>query len=174
MKKWISKERERVLILLLAGVLLLAAAIPAEQKTVQETAAKMTEGTDDTVPGTKEEILEKKLEKILSSVKGIGEVQVMITLKSDGKKMVEKDKNSSSSGGSEDTFQNNLEENTVFQKDSSGNEIPYVSETAEPEVAGVLVAAQGADQGTVAVEIIEAVMALFGTDAHKIKVMKMK
>ena len=42
------------------------------------------------------------------------------------------------------------------------------------EVTGVLIAAQGADDGVVSRNIVEAVMALFQVDAHKIRVMKMK
>ena len=43
-----------------------------------------------------------------------------------------------------------------------------------PEVRGVLVIAQGADDLSIVEEIKEAAMALFHLDAHKIKVMKMK
>lgn len=41
-------------------------------------------------------------------------------------------------------------------------------------VTGVLIAAQGADNSVVSRNIVEAVMALFQVDAHKIRVMKMK
>ena len=44
----------------------------------------------------------------------------------------------------------------------------------KPEIEGVLVIAQGAGDSAKAAEITEAVMALFGVEAHKIKVMKMK
>ena len=40
-------------------------------------------------------------------------------------------------------------------------------------MAGVLVLAQGADSAVVKKDITDAVMALFGLEAHKIKVMKM-
>ena len=44
----------------------------------------------------------------------------------------------------------------------------------ENVVTGVLIAAQGADNSVVSRNIVEAVMALFQIEAHKIKVMKMK
>ena len=47
---------------------------------------------------------------------------------------------------------------------SSGNEA----------VTGVLIAAEGADNSVVSRNIVEAVMALFQVEAHKIKVIKMK
>ena len=65
-------------------------------------------------------------------------------------------------------------EATVYQKDSQGNEIPYVTEQKTPEIAGVLVIARGGGNASVQQEITEAVMALFRVEAHKIKVMKMK
>ena len=43
----------------------------------------------------------------------------------------------------------------------------------EPEVSGVLVVAEGGDDPVTVREITEAVQALFGIEAHKIKVMKM-
>src|SRR5699024_1917170 len=50
----------------------------------------------------------------------------------------------------------------------------YASESGGTKVAGVLIAAQGADDLTVVQNIQEAVQALFQVEAHKIKVMKMK
>ena len=46
--------------------------------------------------------------------------------------------------------------------------------TKENVVTGVLIAAQGADNSVVSRNIVEAVMALFQIEAHKIKIMKMK
>ena len=54
------------------------------------------------------------------------------------------------------------EKNSSFY--SSGNQ----------QVTGVLIAAEGADNSVVSRNIVEAVMALFQVEAHKIKVMKMK
>lgn len=47
------------------------------------------------------------------------------------------------------------------------------SET-NPRVEGVLVIAEGGDSSRVKQEIIEAAQALFGIEAHKIKIMKME
>ena len=46
--------------------------------------------------------------------------------------------------------------------------------SGKENVTGVLIAAQGADNSVVSRNIVEAVMALFQVDAHKIRVMKMK
>ena len=44
----------------------------------------------------------------------------------------------------------------------------------EPEIEGVLVAAEGGDNENVANEITQAVQVLFNIPVHKIKVVKMK
>ena len=43
-----------------------------------------------------------------------------------------------------------------------------------PEIEGVLVVAEGAGNGTVNRTIVEIVQALFGVEAHKVKVVKME
>ena len=48
-----------------------------------------------------------------------------------------------------------------------------MTETLEPEISGVLVVAEGGGRIKTVQEITDAVMALFGVEAHKIKVMKM-
>ena len=50
---------------------------------------------------------------------------------------------------------------------------PYVVKQLEPEIEGVLVAAQGAGDETIVNEITYAVQVLFDVPVHKIKVVKM-
>ena len=106
----------------------------------------------------------------------------MITKKSSGEKIVEKDtpvtdqstKEEDSEGGSRSVEEHTLGEETVYTQDGGGGQTPYVVEELEPEIAGVVVVAQGGDNSVVVQNITEAVMALFGVEAHKIKVMKME
>lgn len=46
--------------------------------------------------------------------------------------------------------------------------------SGKEKVTGVLIAAQGADNSVVSRNIVEAVMALFEVEAHRIRVMTMK
>lgn len=180
--KWKDKllrgGKNQWLIFLLAGLILFVISIPAENPIPSEpenTAEYRVRETD------KAENLEKKLETVLKKVDGVGEARVLITLKSDGKKLVEKDASiteSASSGAASDQMGNTLKdssrtENTVYERNSSGGESPYVTEKIEPEVAGVLVVAEGGDNPVIVSDITAAVQALFGMEAHKIKVMKM-
>ncbi len=192
MEKWLDKiktlKREHILALLLCGVLLLVIALPtgdatSNLKTQTETQPMMRQ-TGTTISSSSEartRQLENRLKEVLSQVEGIGRTEVMLTLKSDGKRIVEKDLEQSQ--GKEENQEENAagisdqatsSENTVYQRDAEGNELPYVTEELEPEIAGVLVIAQGAGNAVVVSEITEAVMALFGVEVHKIKVMKME
>ena len=60
----------------------------------------------------------------------------------------------------------------VYRSDGSRNE-PYVVKTLAPQIEGVLVIAQGAGNGTVSRTIVEIAQALFGVEAHKVRVVKM-
>ncbi|MCD7840857.1 MAG: stage III sporulation protein AG [Lachnospiraceae bacterium] len=150
----------------------------AAESAVQGSTVSNLSGTGT---GSTETELEERLESILSHVEGIGETQVMITLKSDGRKVVEKDTQQSESkeengGESESSTSEQMSgsETTIYEKSADGDETPFVTEELSPEILGVLVIAQGADSSSVVTEITEAVMALFGIEAHKIKVMKME
>lgn len=188
MRHWVEKlkaeKKEQILILLLAGILLLVIAIPT-QEGQEENAVQTETGEQERAQAsrveTRAEQLEERLMRILSHVEGIGKTEVMITLRSNGRRIVEKDlehsegkEESSGEGDSTSTSELADNESTVFMRDAQGSESPYVTEELEPEIEGVLVIAQGAGNPAAVTEITEAVMALFGVEAHKIKVMKME
>ena len=64
-------------------------------------------------------------------------------------------------------------ESTVFSQ-SDGDETPFVNKEILPKIDGVLIVAEGGADASVRKNISEAVEALFGLDAHKIKIVKMK
>ena len=192
MAKWLRKDN--LLILLLLGVLLVVIALPTEKSASwQEEGFSFGEtgNLDDIASNAAAEsayntsgeeyaaYLEKRLEDTLSRISGVGRVQVMITLKATEELVVEKDQQTQSSntteedsqGGSRYIYQTQRSENTVYH--SSGNNEPYVVKTLMPEVSGVVVVAQGAGTGEISREITDVVQALFGVEAHKVKVVKM-
>lgn len=125
--------------------------------------------------------METALEEILSSMDGAGKVKVMLTIETSGEMVLEKDvvkhregtTEVDSAGGSRNTTDISQEEVTVFTDVQDGGEKPYVKQVHAPVIQGILVAAEGGADQTVAKNITEAIQALFGIDAHKIKVVKM-
>lgn len=128
------------------------------------------------------ERLEQRLEEILSLMQDVGKVKVMVTLASSGEKVIEKDiplersnvVENDSTGGNRSTNEMYSREETVYATNAQGDKIPYVVKENSAVVEGVSVVAQGGDSALVQKNICEVIQALFGIEAHKIKVVKMK
>lgn len=168
------KKKEGLLIVILVGLILLVISIPTKQ---EKESIRNNTGSNITEQGITSgedycEYLERRLEEMLSSIKGIGKVQVMITLKDLGESVVEKDDTEQESiNNDESTFSKS--EETVYEK--TGNETyPYVINTLQPQIQGVLVIAQGVESPVMQQLIMEGVMALFGIESHKISIINME
>lgn len=94
-------------------------------------------------------------------------MRVMITVKDKGEKVVARDSASSHSsstaenGTVSDSY--SMDSTTVYD----GEDMPYETKELLPEVEGIVVVAQGADNITVESKIYQTVKALFQVDAHK-------
>lgn len=104
-------KKDQLLIVFLVGILLLVISIPAGTKKDSNTGTKKTlaNSSKSSVGTTKQSeytaYMEERLERILSQIDGAGQVQVMITWKSDGEKVVEKDRKSNEENVSEQDSQ---------------------------------------------------------------------
>ena len=162
--------KNKWLLVLLAGLLLLVIAMPVSDKKNQETKEELTKS--DT--GGKEkyedyaETAASELEKVIFRMEGAGKVKVMMTVSSSSEKVGEKDEETA-----EHEKQRTKNETTVYEE-TTGGQTPYVKKELVPTVEGVVVLCEGGDQPVVVQEITEAVEALFSVESHKIKVVKMK
>ena len=174
--------RNQILILLLAGILLLILTMPERRKEESESRI-FTPGEaqkEYETQGEYAEMLEARLEEILSQIDGAGEVSVMITFQSSAEKVVEKDleKNSEtvtetdSQGGTRTTRNESRRDEAVYSEAGGEGQEPYISKELSPKVEGVVVIAPGGDNAVVAKNITESVQALFGIDTHKIRIVK--
>ena len=177
---------KNIFLLLLAGGLFLLSSASGlfsgkagEQERGQEQTDPVKTGTvQETAKADEARQWEEKLEKLLSGVKGVGKVNVMITLSDAGEKIVLKDEKSSTeslnesdgSGGSRVDITAEKEENTVYE---AGN-TPYVTKELSAQVAGVLVICEGGGNADIVLQIVSAAEALFGIPAHRIVVLEMK
>lgn len=75
-------------------------------------------------------------------------------------------------GGARTVNTSNTEYRTIYREDTGGD--PFVVKTITPKVEGVLVVAEGAGKGNMAGEITQIIQALFGVEAHRIKVLENK
>ena len=104
-------------------------------------------------------------EQLLSSMDGVGRVELMLT-----------------TSGSEEIFYqtdtrvsgDTREETTVFSSTQSTQKTPVVTKTKKASYAGAVVVCDGADSAVVRLRIVQAVSALTGLGSDKISVIKMK
>ncbi len=173
------KGKETMIVLMLIGAVIAIMVIPTkekEEKIITRTESDMEMGVEYKGENYEEE-LEERLEEILSQMEGVGKVQVMITLQSSAKEVVEKDYSTQENRENvslDETNQSSIskEENTVYSETDEGS-VPYVVQEIYPKVEGVLVVAEGGDNSYVNIAIVEAIQALFDVDIHKIKIVKM-
>lgn len=164
LKKQLNKTKHWG-VMLLVGILLMVIAMPTND-------LSMAVVEDGEISISNEVIadedyksrMESELKYLLQTVEGVGNVEVMITLSTSSKKVVEKDMINKDL---------DIEEETIYQDNSEGQS-PYVNQEIYPEISGVIVAAGGGDNPVVIKNITEAIQALFHVDTHKIKIMKMK
>lgn len=178
----------RLLIIVLAGIFLLVLSIPTgktkESGKQEDTSGQLLEAEDtEAVWSAVDEYArkqEEKLQQVLEKVDGVGKVNVMITLSSSEEKITLQNKDYSeditsendSAGGSRNGSSYQNQEEPILIEGEDGEQ-PYVVQIQAPSIEGVVVVAQGAGSGSVDMEIIQAVEALFPIESHKIKVMKM-
>ena len=130
--------------------------------------------------GYQQERLEKRIRELLRSVEGVGQVDVMVVLKSTGQKVLRVDRSGSSTvtketdsaGGSREITESQSEESTVLPQSGGGSNGPVVEKELCPEISGIVVSADGGGSPEVCSEISQAMEALLGLPAHKIKVLK--
>ncbi len=136
--------------------------------------------SEDTISETKEKKdygeytknMEERLEEILSSVKGAGQVKVMLTFETVDEKVLATNRKGSLETSVEEAGSQNksTDEEDVFFFGSGEKEQPYVLKEKLPVPVGVLVTATGAGSESVRLEIYESVKALYGISGHRIKI----
>ena len=178
-----GQKRTRLAILFLCGLLLLVVAVPVpktgemDKNTRNDGESGKGETYETDSMADYEKYLEQKTAQTLGVVDGAGKVTVMITLKSTGQKVVEKDQQSThqttkeadSQGETRESEEKSLDKTTVYRESTR---LVMSSVLHAPEVEGILVIADGGGNAVVAKNLTEAVQALFGVEAHKIKIMK--
>ena len=179
------QNKTNLVVVVLAGILLMVIALPVKKKEdgqngadgAKEEAAVILSGSEEDYARA----MERRLEETLSRLEGAGEVKVMITLSASEETVLEKDVTRSLSetgeedgeGGKRDIKTEDTAENTVFLSES-GQSFPYVVKTLPPRVEGVIVLAEGAGEGNVSMELLDAVRVIFGIEANRVKVMKLQ
>ncbi len=176
-----NMSKEKWLLILAAGICLMILAIPSGSRMTgsreQETASALQAETDAGRAYEKE--MEKRGEEFLSTVEGVGKVDVMITVSSSEEKVLAADRTQSqssteetdSAGGTRSVKSSEMQETTVLTG-GTGDAQPIVEMERMPEIRGIVVSAQGGGDARIQAEICAALEALFRVPQHKIRVLK--
>lgn len=125
-----------------------------------------TQHQSQTAPEFSLEEEEEKLEKLLGEIDGVGQVKVMLSLKSSTEQVLAYD---------EDISENaDIKTETVIISNGSGTQAGIALKYIYPEYQGAAVVAQGADKSSVRLAIVEAVSSVTGLSSDEISVTKMK
>lgn len=192
--KWLSELKKigflRLGLLAVAAIILIICSLPQNQLsnlnqagTYSNQAQSMGSSLDTSLFSYEHE-LENRLEQILGGMEGITSVDVMITLSATSEKVLEKsiqleENKQEIEKGSGESLEKSVtsslsKKNEALLTGNTSGSMPYIIKEMSPSIQGVVVAARGNITQTKIREISEAVQALFGIEAHKIKVIEKK
>ncbi|TCO79188.1 sporulation stage III protein AG [Marinisporobacter balticus] len=148
-----------------------------EESTTSKETSDSTQ--EDAWKGNYQDSAEVQLEKILGEIKGVGEVDVMITYESSTEvvpalnvtKSSQLTEEKDAQGGSRSTTQDDSSQNVVM---TNQNDQLIIIKEIKPQIRGVVVVAQGAWDIKVKTELIEAVRTIFQIPTIKIMVYEKK
>lgn len=168
-----KKTLSIVLIVGLSGIVLIGLSdliTPAKKtsSSSQNTSVSVEEYIND---------LEKKTKEMLNSVYGAGKCKIMITAEASALQNFATDESLSQdteSDSEQSKIKNEVQKEIVMVEDSNGKKQALVKNVTEPEIRGVLVLCEGADDPAVNERITNAIKTLLGISSNKISVIKMK
>lgn len=136
-----------------------------------------TESKDDNINND----MQKQLETILSTIKGVGKVNVYISYSESSKTIAmydEKTTTSSteetdSSGGLRNTTSTQIQKDVIFSE-KDGSQVPMTQKVIMPTIEGAIITAQGAKNANVKTNIVNAVKSATGLSIDKIQVFEME
>ena len=159
---YVKKYKYVALVVLAGVVLMLLPSGKGEQQTVSDQPVNVSEAYS--LAET-----EKRLEQLLGRIRGVGQVQVMLTLKSGSSLQLAENRSTSL----RDT-ENRQDRDVVTLNRGSGYEDVVVTEQTYPVYQGAVVVCQGAGDSSVHLAVIQAVSVLTGLGSDKITVVQWK
>lgn len=179
--KWAKEEKNKKYVILIALVALVAIGVTFLPSGNNKQTKPITTAIKQTTTKAEEDYateMEKKLTSMLIKMEGVGSVSVMVTVNANEEKILaenttahtQKTEEKDQAGGTRTTDSVQQTNDVVLQ---NGN-TPYIVKEYAPEIRGVFILAEGADNSTVKNQIIEAVSKLLDVPVHKISVEKKK
>ena len=172
------------IIILIITIIAINSIWSTEEKTnttQQNVTNKQLASTTEESSSNGENDLEERLEKILKSIDGVGNVNVFINYSETSKVVAMYNENTKESSTEETdtsggvrTIQETDTQKEVVYNESNGEKTPVTEKIVNPKIEGAIITAQGASNSNIKANIISAVEAVTGLATHKIQVFEMK
>lgn len=152
----LAGKYKHAILILLVGLALMLLPTGKNQHPEPETPAIQSEEPD----------LEARLSALLRQIRGAGEVEVLLTVRTGGETHYQTDEDSQTDV--------RRSVSTVIVEDENRQELGLVRRTDPPVYQGAVVVCQGAEDPQVRLAIVEAVSCATGLGADRITVVRMK
>lgn len=152
----LAGKYKHAILILLVGLALMLLPSGGNQRPEPEAPAIQTEEPD----------LEARLSALLRKIRGAGEVEVLLTVRTGGETHYQTDEDAQTDV--------RRSVSTVIVEDENRQELGLVRRTDPPVYQGAVVACQGAEDPQVRLAIVEAVSCATGLGADRITVVRMK
>lgn len=176
------------IIILIVTILIINSIWKEDTDTDEESGTNTKRLASDTVTETSslnnssnENNLKEDLELILSSISGVGEVNVFINYSESStveamynETTKESTTEETDTSGGVRTIQETDTQKEVIYSEEDGNKVPVTQKVTNPVIEGAIITAEGAGDTTIKTNIIDAVSAATGLATHKIQVFEMK
>lgn len=191
-KDWINKRDRKKLIentaiVVIIGIIIIIAGSTIFISNKTGAAVQQQQKAGNTIEAghqntSSSDLLEAKLKTVLAQIHGVGKVDVMITYESSGEEIPAYDIRKSESntqekdseGGTRSVTEEDSDSALAYEDAPEGGKVPVILKETEPEVRGVLVVAEGADNIAVRQRVISAVTVVLDVPAHKVEVAQRK
>lgn len=123
--------------------------------------------------------VEQQIGEIVSSVEGVGEARVMVTLESGVEYIYEKEQNVTSTlnqdetnGGTKIQQNEDTKESFILVEDANGRKTALVRKTLEPKIQGVVVVCEGGSRATVVKTVSDLITTAYDIGYDRVCVIK--
>ena len=119
--------------------------------------------------------MEDRLKRVLSKVDGVGDVDVIINYESTAERVpaFSEDRQVSKSDSQVTSSETTSEKSDIATVQGNGASEALIVKENQPEVRGVIVVAQGAEDISVRMNLLNAVTTLLNVSADKVEILKM-
>ena len=177
------KSFENLVVIVILGIIILLAGSflfnPNETKDTLKDASSVTsgdKGSGSQPPMSGEDMvidIENRLSELLSQVEGAGQVRVMVYADT-STEQIPAYNNEQDTRNDERTDGKTSEISETRQLALSGDDSPIILKTIVPQIKGVVVVAEGADDMLIKAQLNNAVCTLLGLPEHRVQILKHK